>query len=210
MSQVLHIFFYLCGNSFAHIFYFLKSTKNDWNTLILHNEKNRLKCYCQSHFVLTIDVTMHQCDSSDNVCCCSEVTKQGWIDPAAETILELGGTDMFSCGVTTHRFLFLYLTQNNTFCASAPYNNWPQSKAVSYSVLWKGQWSCDADRSALSSLCSVRYEVQAGSTAVSILSNCDSFRLNTHASTQPAVVWIICNWVHWARCVGEHTHCKLK
>lgn len=29
---------------------------------------------------------------------------------------------------------------------------------VSYSVLWKGQWPYDADRSVLSSLCSARYE----------------------------------------------------
>lgn len=39
---------------------------------------------------------------------------------------------------------------------------------VTVVVLWKGQWSCDVDRSVLSSSHSVRYEVQAGNTALSI------------------------------------------
>lgn len=149
--------------------------------------------------VLIIDVTMYEYDSSDNVSCCSEVTKGDRVGPA--TVVR--GKGMFSCGFTKHEFLFLSLTQNNTFCCSAPYNKWPQTKVVSYSVLWKGQWSCDVDHSVLSLLRSVRYGVQAGSTVLSILSNCDLFRWNNKTFTEPAFAWIICNWFHWAHCVGE-------
>lgn len=78
---------------------------------------------------------------SDNRCNVTLVMASDWngMNSSCDRtqFFELGGTAMFSCGVTTHRFLFLFLTQNNTFCLCASYNYWPQSKAVSYSVLWK-------------------------------------------------------------------------
>lgn len=35
-----------------------------------------LNATVRAFFPLTIDVTMYQCDSSDNVSCCSEATKR--------------------------------------------------------------------------------------------------------------------------------------
>lgn len=74
----------------------------------------------------------------------------------------------FFVGYNTHSSSSPWQKKKTTHSAAAPYNEWPQSKVVSCSVLWKGQWSCDVDHSVLSSLCSVRYEVQPGSAVLSI------------------------------------------
>lgn len=75
----------------------------------------------------------------------------------------------------------------------------------------KGQRSCDADPGTLSSLCSLRHKVQAGGTAISILSDSLSlfFFFCLWLYTRVSSIACCCldpfspakGWVHWARTV---------
>lgn len=160
---------------------------------------------------MTTDVTIHQCDSGDNVTWCSQVAEKGWIHPAEQKQFWcLEAQACFPVGLQ-HAGSSFSSWHKTTLSAAVPHTIIGHSPKRLVTV-YCGKVNGPAMRIAVHYPHCARWDMKSRQEAL----RSQFYQTVTRSDyipmcpQYPAVVWIFCNRVHWAHSVGERTHCKLK